>query len=190
MAVGEDGADVRLLEQVALDASDEEILVVDDGRSSSRRSPVRTSSTPTSVRPTVPVSLTPASIGTSWPPSRPICRLKNGKHVGAGRRNAAGGLRPGAGEAEHAGAFQKERALLGKQQREARQVDLPRVDFGLAEVGVERAGQLQAGRDVVEQVEPRLAVDVVVPSPPKCSQRPARNGRTSRPMPCVSPRDW
>ena len=44
----------------------------------SRRSPVRTPSTPTSVRPTVPVSLTPASIGTSRPPSRPICRLKNG----------------------------------------------------------------------------------------------------------------
>ena len=72
MAVGEDRADVRLLEEVALDAPDEEVLFVGDQRSPTRRSPVRTSSTPTSVRPIVPVSLRPASIGTSCPASSPI----------------------------------------------------------------------------------------------------------------------
>ena len=39
----------------------------------------------------------------------------------------------------------KNDALLGKQQREARQVDLPRVDLGLAEVGVEVAVSFRLG---------------------------------------------
>ena len=156
-------------------------------RSPSRRSPVRTSSTPMSVRPTVPVSLTPASIGTSLPDSRPICRLKNGNTSAPVAGMPPGDIRAGAGEAEHAGAFQEERAFLGKQQREPRQVDLARIDFCFAEVGVERAGQLQAGCDVVEQVQARLAAGIVRPALAECSQRPARNGRRSRPMPWVSP---
>ena len=52
--------------------------------------------------------------------------------------NAARRLGPGAREAEDAGAFEEKRALLRKQQRETRQVDLPRIDFRFAEVGVER----------------------------------------------------
>ena len=40
-------------------------------------------------------------------------------------------------EVELVGAFQEERAFLGKEQRELRQIDLPRVDFGLGKIGVD-----------------------------------------------------
>ena len=151
------------------------------------RSPVRTSSTPMSVRPTVPVSLTPASSGTSRPSSSPIVPAEERVHVGARRGNAARRLGSRAGEAEDAGPFEEERPLLGKQQREARQVDLPRVHFGLAEVGVERRRQLQARRDVVEDVEAGFCAEARRPRRRCAASVPARNGRTSRPMPCVSP---
>jgi hypothetical protein len=73
VAVGDERADVRLPEQVALDAADEEVLALDD-----RQIAGPDVEDAMSVRPTVPVSLMPASIGTSRPPNRPICRLKNG----------------------------------------------------------------------------------------------------------------
>ena len=60
------------------------------------------------------------------------------------------------------GVLEEERPLLRKQQREARQVDLARVDLCLAEVRVDGAGQLQAGRDVVEEIEARACRLTVV----------------------------
>ena len=67
------------------------------------------------------------------------------KHVGAGRGNAARrGSGPVLAKLKTPAPSRKNDALLGKQQREARQVDLARVDFGFAEVGVEGRGQLQA----------------------------------------------
>ena len=88
------------------------------------------------------------------------------------------GIPPGrfgtdAGEAEHAGAFQKERALLGKQQRKSRQVDLTRIDFGFAEVGVECGRELQTRREVVEHIETGLPAEVVSARPAEM-QPPAR----------------
>ena len=56
------------------------------------------------------------------------------------RRVAAAGREPGAGaagEREDAEALEKEVALLGEEQVEARQVDLLLVDFDLREVGVD-----------------------------------------------------
>jgi hypothetical protein len=70
-------------------------------------------------------------------------------------------LRPGAGKTEDPSTLQEERPLLRIQQREAREIDLARIDLGLAEVRVDGAGELQAGRDVVENVEPWLAVEVI-----------------------------
>ena len=83
-------------------------------------------------------------------------------HIGAGAGNAAWRFRAGARKAEDAGAFEKERALLGKQQREAREIDLARIDFRLAEIGVERRRQPEARRDAVEDIEAGLAAEVVV----------------------------
>lgn len=62
---------------------------------------------------------------------------------------------------EDPSTLQEERPLLRIQQRESRKVDLARIDLGLAEVRVDGAGELQAGRDVVENVEAWLAVEVV-----------------------------
>ncbi len=61
------------------------------------------------------------------------------------------------GELEDARVLQEERALLGEEEREARQVELARVGLGLGEVRVDRQHRLQAGRDAIEGVQPRLA---------------------------------
>ena len=95
-------------------------------------------------------------------------------HVGAGRGNASRRFRARAREAEDTRPLQEERSLLGKQHGEARQVDLARVDFRFAEVGVDGRGQLQAGRDVVEHVEAGLAVAV---APAAGAQQPPREER-------------
>ena len=50
-------------------------------------------------------------------------------------------------ELEEAGVLEEEVALLREEQREAIQVDLPPIDLGLGEVGVEGELQLQRGRD-------------------------------------------
>ena len=75
-----------------------------------------------------------------------------------------GRFRARAGKAEDAGPFEEERALFREQQRKARQIDLTRVHFGLAEVGIERRRQPQARRDAVEEIEAGLAGEVVFPS--------------------------
>src|SRR5205823_4020232 len=99
------------------------------------------------------------------------------EHVGTGRGNAAWNVGPRAREAENPSALEKECALLGEEQGEARQIDLARVHFGFAEVGIERRRQLEIGRDVVEQVEPWLASHVVQ-SGPTDMQPPTREERT------------
>ena len=74
-------------------------------------------------------------------------RVEQVRRVGAaavGRIAAAAGA--AAREVEHAAAFEEEVALLGKEQVEARQVDLLLVDLDLREVGVdgEVGGEVRA----------------------------------------------
>ena len=65
--------------------------------------------------------------------------------------------RADASELEQVRIAQEEVALLGKEQIEAREVDLPVVDFRRGEIGVdgERAGERR--RDAVVDVERRIA---------------------------------
>ena len=63
-----------------------------------------------------------------------------------------------AGEVEEGRAVEEEVALLGKEQREAREVDLPLIDFGLREVGVDGEVGPQQRRQVVEEVDARARV--------------------------------
>jgi len=55
-------------------------------------------------------------------------------------------------EVEKRGAFEKEPALLGKEQRVLREIDLPLIDFGLREVRVDGEIGAQRRRDAVVQV--------------------------------------
>ncbi|MEZ5420936.1 MAG: hypothetical protein R2708_26840 [Vicinamibacterales bacterium] len=65
------------------------------------------------------------------------------------------------GEVEEGGAIQEERPALGQEQREARQVDQPLVDFRLGEVGVDGGDAAQAGREAVGRTSrPTLASPV------------------------------
>ena len=95
---------------------------------------VRTCNNPTPLEPTWPVSLVPNSMRCGCPSaSSPIRRLKNGW-----TRNE---LLPR--EIEERDSLEKKSALFRKQQRKAREVDLPLVDFGLREVRVDGEVQLQ-----------------------------------------------
>ena len=158
MAAGEDRADIRLLEQVALDAADEEVLLADDERhvpcADAQHANVGAADRAGQLDAGIDRHLLPAE-ETDLPAEERI-------DVGAGRRDAARRLRPGAGKVEDTRALQEERALLRKQHGEPRQVDLARIDFRLTEIGVEGCGQLQAGRDVVEHVEAGLSAGIVV----------------------------
>ena len=78
------------------------------------------------------------------------------------------GAAPEAGPAadvEHAGVLQEEVALLGEEEREARQVDLLLVHLDLGEVGVQREVQVEARRHAVFDVEAVL----VEPGPVQAS---------------------
>ena len=59
-------------------------------------------------------------------------------------------------EGEDVVAFEKERALLGKEQRKSRQVRAPRVDFGFGEVGVDRQRREHVRAEPLRDVEARL----------------------------------
>ena len=74
--------------------------------------------------------------------------------------------------AQRVGAFDEELALLGKEQAEARQVDLLRVHFGLREVGVHR--------EVGGQRRGRLPLQVVDADLGDAPGRPRRRDRIER----------
>ena len=61
-------------------------------------------------------------------------------------------------EIEVARSFEKEIPLLLEEQRKAREIHAALVDLGLGEVGVDAQIQLHRGCDVVERVEPDIAV--------------------------------
>src|SRR4030095_13895025 len=75
----------------------------------------------------------------------------------------------GAGEIEKERPIEKEIALLWKQQREAREIDLPLVDFRLGKVGVHRQIGSKARRDAIEHIEAggRVVGDTRIPPPRK-----------------------
>ena len=162
-------------QNVPLDAADEEVLLVDERREIAgadvQHADVGAADRPGQLDADVERNL--AALEQSDRPAEE--RVDVGSRLG----NASRRLGSGAGEGEDAGPFEKERSLLGKEQREARQVDLTGVHFGLAEVGVERRRQLQARRDVVEDVEAGFLRCARL-SPAVRSQRAAMNGRTSR----------
>ncbi len=66
------------------------------------------------------------------------------------------------GEVEYAGVLQEKRPLLGEEDREAGQVDLPVVDLGFAKVRVDGRREPHARRDVVKQIESRFAAQHVI----------------------------
>jgi len=105
---------------------------------------------------------------------QPDLPAKEREHLGSRGGNARGRINTGAPEAEDSGVFQEERPLLRKQQREARKVDLPGIDLRFAEVRVQRPGQFQAGGEVVEHVEARLAREDIVPG--HARMKPASGG--------------
>ncbi len=95
----------------------------------------------------------------------------------------------GAGEVEERGAVEEEVAPLGKEEGEAREVDLALIDLGLREVGVDRQVGAQAGRRVVEEVD----AGVLHRGPSRLRPRPGADsvdsrpyGLMSRPLPCVT----
>ena len=63
------------------------------------------------------------------------------------------GIAPDAAETEDAGVLQEEVAFLREEERKAREVDLPIVDFGLGEVGIDGQGRGEGRRDLVEDVQ-------------------------------------
>ena len=83
-------------------------------------------------------------------------RLKNRYGVSPLPAAKSGAGAPG--KREHAEALEKEVALLGEEQVEARQVDLLLVDFDLREVGVDR----EVGGDVLRDAVLHVAADAAV----------------------------
>ena len=77
------------------------------------------------------------------------------------------------GEVEEGRAVEEEGALLGKEQREPRQVDQALVDLGFGEVGVDGGHAAQARRDVVGHVD----ADVGRAVGATAGMRPGRVGR-------------
>ena len=64
-----------------------------------------------------------------------------------------------AAELEDVGVLQEEVALLGEEQPEPGEVDLPVVDLGRGEVGVDRKRCIEQRRDLVEDIERGLPIE-------------------------------
>jgi len=94
---------------------------------------------PTSVRPTLPVSFAPNRMGTSCPDSSPIRRLKKGTSSVPGVIWSAVVVLEKLKIPHSPGRMTASR----KEKRKTRQVDLARIHFGFAEVGIYGQGQFQ-----------------------------------------------
>ena len=96
-----------------------------------------------------------------------------------------------AGEVEERRAVEEEVAALGKEEREARQVDLTLIDLGLREVGVDGQVCADSRRRVVEEVEPGVGLllrDATRRARSSDSDVSRPYGLMSRPRPCVTSR--
>ena len=157
VAAGDERADVGLLPEVLPDPSHEQALVVDD------RGVARADVEHADFGPSHPARQLDTVVERHLPASQQTDpAAKEGEDLRSGAWDTPRLADPGGGEVEDAGILQEEGPLLGKEDRETRQVDLARVDLRLAEVRVERGRQLQVGRHVVEQIEPRLSAQTVV----------------------------
>ena len=113
-------------------------------------------------------------IGTSCPLDQPDAAAEVRQHV----------LVQAEAERENVVAFEKERALLGKEQREPREVRPPRVDFGLGEVGIGGDGGDDVRAEPLRDVEARLELAVDDPSDGAGMPPPVVTaGRIVRPRP-------
>ena len=140
--------DVGLTQHAPLDAADEEILSKD-----------RTLLTGVDLQHThVKIANLSEELAAKVDPLRVPLRVKSD---GAGKEGEDIGVvvafeiptDVGACEIEKESAVEKEIALLGEQQREAREIDLALIDFRLGEVGVHCEVGSEAGRDAIEQIE-------------------------------------
>ena len=93
-----------------------------------------------------------------------------------------------AAELEDVGVLQEEVALLGKEQAEAREVDLPIVDLGRGEIRVDRQRCVQRRRHLVEDIERRLRIRRRLARRVDLALR-ARTSTARRrgPLPCCNP---
>ncbi len=85
-------------------------------------------------------------------------RLAPGIAADVARKERRDGLPGHASEIEVTRSFEKKISLLLEEQRKAREIHAALVDLGLGEVGVDAEIQLQRRGDVVERVEPDIAV--------------------------------
>ena len=123
-------------------------------------SPVRTCRMPTSCAPAWPVILVPKSIFCGVPRrAQADAPAEEGDDlivvVPAAAEEPALAV---AAEIEEGGAVEEEIAALGKEQRKARQVDLPLIDFRLREVGVDGEHGAQQRGGAVEEIDSRARV--------------------------------
>ena len=153
----EDRADVRLFEKVLPHAPDKHVAVEDAGNLAGPH--VQDAD----LGATGPAGELEAVVdGHLLPAQQPDSAAEEGEDLGPSAGNAPGLIDAGRGEIEHAGVLQEEGPFLGEEDRKPGQVDLAIIDFGLAEVSVDRGRQAQARRQIVEQVQPRLAPDDIV----------------------------
>ena len=112
-------------------------------------------SAPTSKGPALPVTRPPASDGHRLAVAQadPAAEEQD--------RSRARARWPDAAEIEDPLALEKEVALLGKEQAEARQVDLLLVFFDLREVGVDREVRGQPARQAVFRVDAGVRAEIV-----------------------------
>ena len=156
IAARENGAHVRLLQEVLLDAPDRQVAGVR----------VRHVAGAHVEHADFSPADSPGQFGAVvdrhlLPPEQADLPAEERKHFGSGTGNAARRIDAGRGKVEDAGILQEERPFLGKEDGETREIDLPCIHFRLAEVGVRGDGQLETRGDVVEHVQSRLSGDRV-----------------------------
>ena len=142
---GVDGAEVRLLQHPSLHARDEEVLrnelTIVAARAHLEEADVLAAHLTCELR--AEVDLLRRGIGAQ--PDAPAEERLN--------LRAAGAV---ACEVEERRAVEEEVAAFRKEEREAGEVDLTLIDFGLREVGVDGQVRADSRRRVVEQIEPRV----------------------------------
>ena len=91
-------------------------------------------------------------------------------------------------EVEDVGALEKEGALLGKEQREARQVHAARVDFGLGEIGVDGERRQRVRAEALRDVEAGMSFAFATAMRRRCPalRRRRRTAERSSPIPSAN----
>ena len=144
---GVDRAEVGLLQHAPFHARDQEVLrnelAIVVARANLEEADVLTAHLSGELRSEVDL----LRCGVSAEPDAPAEERLNLRTAGAVAR-----------EVEERRAVEEEVAALGEEEREAREVDLPLIDLGLREVGVDRQVRADSRRRVVEEIEPGVGV--------------------------------